>query len=1069
MLAVLLLSGRWSFRLASLAGVALVGSLGWMVAADVRDSLREFARSVRGLELVRPWWLLLLLAIPAIVLVARHNLRGLGPFRKWFVISLRSLVVALLVVALAEPRVRQTTENVTVVFVIDRSLSVPPEPDPIRRGADGDPTDRRWERVKRFVNDSVQYRGPDRKLDRAGVILFGRTPRLVLPPAAVDRLPIDERLAGPIDVEYTDVAAALKLALAAFPEGSGKRVVLVSDGNENIGRAAEQARLARQQGVQIDVLPLAIGHRTTDEVLVQEVEAPPATAPGQRLPVRVLVRNAHPTRSVDGTLELVQLRGREPPRFVRFRGTPPGQQPGPVAVTAKPGLNGFEFLDLPTDAAIDADSFVYRATFTPKNLTGDRVANNRATAAVLARGQRRVLLLEDPAAAGSHQMLLDTLRAAKFRLDVLSADRLPPAADLGEFLSSYDSLLIADVPAERFTTPQMEAIRRQSVEQGMGLFMIGGQNSFGLGGYQNTPVEAALPVNCDIRTARHALKGGLVLVMHGSEMQDGNEWQKKVVKDAIRLLGPGDMVGVLYYGAAAAWYVPFQPVGTDRGRLLGLIDRMSPGDMPDFDPFLKIAADTLSDPQHNLAVKHCVVLSDGDPLYGAIGQAATAMMAKNGITCSTVGVATHGVTENNRMQNIATTTKGQFYPVNDPRDLPAIYTRETRQVSRSFLVTDPFAPKLLARAGPTVELPDQLQPLGGFVRTTMKPGPLPVMAVEGPPVDDVRFPVVAYWQPGAGRAVAFTSDDRAWSRNWAASGDFARFWAQAVEWSLRSAETGRVSVFPEVRDGRIRLVVDVRDDQDRPLSGVTLKAFVSPPRPGAEPPSVTFTRSGPGRFEGSFPAADAGAYFANVRVVRDGKDIDGRRVGVTVPYSPEFADLEPNPALLRHLAELTGGEVYTEDDSELAKVARAGTVFRPAPETVKAILPFWFGLVLAAGVVLVLDVAARRLTPDATGMWRGLARQWHHWRTRFTVVPESAGLGRLLEVKQTTAAAIDERRTDLPDRRDEPPPWGSDTPPSPPPPPRPPAPPSPPPTAGDDDYLGRLGKAKRRGRADPEG
>ena len=515
---------------------------------------------MRGLELVRPWWLALLAVVPVVVLIARRNLRGLGPFRKWFAISLRSLVVVLLAVALAEPRVRRTTENVAVIFVIDRSLSVPPDPDPLRRGPDGEPLDRRWERVTRFVNDAVQFRGPAHRSDRAGVILFGRTPRLVLPAAAVDRLPIDERLAGPIDVEYTDIAAALKLALAAFPESTGKRVVLISDGNENLGRAEEQARLLKQQGVVIDALPLAVGYQNTNEVLVQEVEAPPATAPGQRLPVRVLVRNAHPTREVTGTLELAQLRGREPPRFVRFKNTSADQQPGPVRVAARPGLNGFEFLDLPTDSAIDADSFVYRATFLPHNLPGDRAANNRATAAVIARGQRRVLLVEDPSAVGAHQLLLDTLRATQLRVDALPSDRRTAAADLGEFLSTYECLVTADVPAERFTTPQMEAIRRQSVEQGMGLVMVGGPSSFGPGGYQNTPVEAALPVNCDIRSALGALKGGLVLVMHGSEMADGNEWQKRIAKRAIERIGPADMGGVpLRRGRA--WYIPFQQVG----------------------------------------------------------------------------------------------------------------------------------------------------------------------------------------------------------------------------------------------------------------------------------------------------------------------------------------------------------------------------------------------------------------------------------------------------------------------------------------------------------------------------
>src|SRR5262245_62204168 len=98
MFAVLLRSGRWSFPLALVAVVVLVGSLGWMFAADVRASLRELVRTVRELELVRPWWLVLLVAVPLVVIVARKNLRGLGPFRKWSAITLRSLVVACLVV-----------------------------------------------------------------------------------------------------------------------------------------------------------------------------------------------------------------------------------------------------------------------------------------------------------------------------------------------------------------------------------------------------------------------------------------------------------------------------------------------------------------------------------------------------------------------------------------------------------------------------------------------------------------------------------------------------------------------------------------------------------------------------------------------------------------------------------------------------------------------------------------------------------------------------------------------------------------------------------------------------------
>ena len=104
------------------------------------------------------------------------------------------------------------------------------------------------------------------------MIAFGRRPRLVLPASDVPRVNLDDASLSGVDTTYTDIAAAIKLALASFPEGTAKRIVLISDGNENLGNAVEQARIARQNGVQIDVVPLASGYRNENEVLVERVE-----------------------------------------------------------------------------------------------------------------------------------------------------------------------------------------------------------------------------------------------------------------------------------------------------------------------------------------------------------------------------------------------------------------------------------------------------------------------------------------------------------------------------------------------------------------------------------------------------------------------------------------------------------------------------------------------------------------------------------------------------------------------------------------------------------------------------
>src|SRR5262249_18119696 len=317
----------------------------------------------------------------------------------------------------------------------------------------------------------------------------GRRPKLELPPSDAPRFNFRFKdVVSVIDGDHTDIAAAIKLALASFPEGSAKRIVLMSDGNENLGNAEEQARIAERNGVQIDVVPLAAGQRNENEVLVQAVEAPSHTEQGSRLPIRVLIRSYNP-RTVYGMLTVKQVAHGE--------AVPVGGSP--MRVIVKPGLNAFRFKQ---PLASEQQSYTYEAVFQPegvqtdqgetiKGLVGDRIQNNSATTHVIALGQRRILFVEQ--VAGDHQHLVDSLRGvsnAKFKVFPITADRLPQAkGDLGAFLSNYDSVVIANVPADMLNEDQQEVIRSNTHDQGCGLVMIGGPDSYGAGGYQGTAIE----------------------------------------------------------------------------------------------------------------------------------------------------------------------------------------------------------------------------------------------------------------------------------------------------------------------------------------------------------------------------------------------------------------------------------------------------------------------------------------------------------------------------------------------------------------------------------------------------
>ncbi len=540
------------------------------------------------MQFLYPWWFLLLMLIPLLIWISG---RSRSRPRKWIALTLRSLLILCIVVALAEPRWPRSSDNVTVIFVLDRSLSVPLET--------SDGVDKRWERIKRFMNDAVEKRPRGHERDRAGLVVFGRRPRLELLPTDAPRFNL-RQISSPLDRQTTDIASAIQLALASFPEDTARRIVLISDGNQNRGDALEQARLARSNGVQIDVLPLAENQRQENEVLIERVQAPRRVEQGSQVPLTVWVRSQS-QRRVTGVLT---VRQKSLDGVVEVKGYP-------RRVALDPGVNRFTFQQ---PLSGQQKSYTYEAQFQPEGIQGDRPQNNQAITHVIARGRRRALLLE--AKAGEQALLVARMReSAKEKMDILPM----PASQLGQFpsrerltafLSNFDCVILANVPADFLTEQQQEAIRSNTHDQGCGLIMIGGPQSFGAGGWQETPVEKALPVDSQIQGLEVAEKSGLVLIMHASEMARGNTWQKKIAKLAVERLGPSDEVGILVYDWNMRWHIPMQKVGPNRARILAKVSRLNPGDMPDFDPGFLIAHRALTQPGRDFGIKHVIVITD---------------------------------------------------------------------------------------------------------------------------------------------------------------------------------------------------------------------------------------------------------------------------------------------------------------------------------------------------------------------------------------------------------------------------------------------------------------------------
>ncbi len=699
----------------------------------------------------RPEYLVLLLMLPVLWVLSYRSLASLGRVRRWVAMVARSLVVLFFVLALAEMQWLRTSSRLTVIYLLDQSASIP--------------------RLKRdlmreyVIREVHKYRRAERG-DRAGVVIFGRD-------AAIEVPPFDDDIpdAGSFETmlphrDATNLESALKLAQASFSEDTAKRIVIVTDGNENIGNAQSVAPNLTTNGIGIDVIPVKM--ETRAEVAIEKVTIPSDVRRGTPFEVRTVLNNdqeegAHArTKTVRGRLRVTRLVGSHEELI------------GEETVELPPGKTVIGFKH-----SIDKPAmYTYRSVFVPDDPEDDLMPqNNEATAFTYVRGKGRVLLIENSEHPGEFDYLIERLRLSNLEIEVRGSTQ--PFESLAE-LQGFDCVVLADVPrstgfdtasVSSFRDEQISMLVRNTEQMGAGLVMLGGPNSFGAGGLANTELEKAMPIDFQIRNAKISAVGALVLTMHASEMAQGNFWQKKVAREAIKALGPMDFCGVVHWdnvgGDAWLWggNQGLIRIAGRRNTMLAMLDRMTPGDMPEFEPSMKMALAAFS--RVNASVKHMIIISDGDP--SPPSATILARFRQAGIKVTTVAVATHGPAASSPLKAIAAATQGNYYEVTNPKVLPKIYQREARRVSRPLIKPlDDVSPQIVYPHEILEGINGPLPPLTGMVLSTVKQNPLVEVAIRSPiPNDPKNSTVLAAWTYGLGRSVAWTTDaGHRWSTAW---------------------------------------------------------------------------------------------------------------------------------------------------------------------------------------------------------------------------------------------------------------------------------------------------------------
>jgi len=844
------------------------------------------------MRFLHPLALLLLILLPILVgalLIGRRTRPGV---RRVIPLVIRVLTILTLVLVVAGLQNSDSSIGVDVVFAVDISDSIGPEGHLA---------------AERFINDALSTQ-TDR--DRAAIVLIGNG-------VAVERgLQSGLRALSResvLDTSATSLADGILRAVSLFTDQRERRIVVLSDGQETTGDATEAARIASEAGVRLVVVPLDT--RPSDgEVFMRRIDAPTEVRVDETHEFSVVIAATESTDAVVTVFRDGEYYGEEETQLV-------------------PGDNVVAF-----QGSIGAEG-VHRYSATVSTPLDPIAINNEAEALIRVTGEPAVLYVaSDPTV-----YVLDALEEQGIRTVVATTDQMP--ADVNQ-LVPFDAVIFDNVPAYDMSVARMEVVEQYVRDTGGGLVMLGGDSSFGAGGYYDTPIERALPVDMDVTSSMKVPSLALIFVIDKSgsmgAVESGGSTKLDLVKEAvissIEIMNPFYQVGLLAFDADWEWTVPMIQAG-DRDTIVEDLAGLESGGGTILEGALLEAHRQLLDVE--AAVRHLIVLSDG-LTNDADFEAIIGDMVADSITVSTVSVGSSANRE--LMGEMAEWGNGRSYHAADTNSVPRIFAAETTIVSRNLIVEETFIPTVLS-SSPILEGIDRslIPPLEGFVLSYQKTGAQMILAGTG------RNPILSAWQYGLGRSVAFTSDFRAkWGINWLDWDQYPQILAQIVRWAQRPVGSSRFQVRFQQETDATNLVVDAAEASGQFRNLLDLSALVQPP--SGDTVEVPLSQVAPGRYAAELDTREEGNYL--ITVFGDA-ETPPQTYGLAVPYAREYIQFELDYDRLEQIALAGGGQVVPPSAGDQVFVSSTGG--RTYRDTL------WMWLLVGAIVLLLFELVWKKL------------------------------------------------------------------------------------------------------------
>lgn len=832
------------------------------------------------IEFKYPYLLLLLFPVGFILYLYGKQLKNKAKkIEGSLILLLRSMLFICIVFSLAIPQLLLPIKSVPVVFLIDRSASVK---------ASGD-DELKW------LEDSVDTK---KEQDEFSVISFGGEP-------IIEQMMGSESIRflkwnNEIQEENTDMETAISMGASLLSGENGGRLVLLTDGNETRGQAKNIVQLLKNRSIELDAFLLQSDHY--EDAAISEIALPPTLYEGEKAAISVIIDS---NTNNNGVLRL----------FANNK----------EVATNKIQINEGK-TNIPLSIEMEQTGLVtFRAEI---ETTKDAYAeNNKLQAVSTIKTTPKILIVQN-----DHNVSIQNiLKNAGYKVDVYSTDKLPTA--LSGYLN-YQTIIFNNVSATSITENQMKLMETSVKDFGVGFIMAGGDESFGLGGYFKTPIEKLLPVDMDIKGKKEMPSLGLMIVLDRSGSMDGSKLNlaKEAAARSVELLRESDTLGFIAFDDKPWVIVEPEPL-KNKEEVVDKIRSIQPGGGTEIYSSLETAYSKIED--LNVKRKHIILLTDGQSATNNdYNQLIEDGKTKN-ITLSTVALGADA--DRQLLEELAATGSGRYYEVQDSTVIPSILSRETVMATRTYIEDNPFYPIIQQQDGWDSLFQSGVPQMNAYIATTAK------SQAQISIVSEKEDPILASWQYGLGKTIAYTSDlNGAWAGDWARWSNWSNFVSKMVDQTLPKYNSEAYSFSSSRENDQYSLIADSNNMSMMPIEATIVSDE-------GEEINVNTKLSAPGKYKISMPD-NPGMYFIQIKTTDEDGGTSTYQTGFSIPYSSEYLVSGNNKEWVSDLLSATNGKLLTKEKD----------AFRPLSESnfTKQDITVW--LLLLAFFLFFIEIAIRR-------------------------------------------------------------------------------------------------------------